>query len=99
MSVELRDRIEDELRTLRGRVDDLEKKVRLLGHDCGDDLEDLTTLRYSLYGATAPIYVPTGPTRFSAMQGVHLILQHLGLKLKHIKSQPARTELAPKEPT
>lgn len=34
-------------------------------------------------------------TRISAMNAVHLILRHLGLKLNHVEQVPARTELAP----
>jgi hypothetical protein len=91
---EIADIIREETKFLTDRVALLEQKVKDLAYDAGDDFTTIEDLREMSYGLK-----PKRIRRVSAMQGVSLIMKHLGLKFNRIEATPARVELAPIEDT
>ena len=68
------------------KVAALEEKVKQLQVDAGED--------FTYFQARSAGY-PRADYRVSAMDGVHLLMKHLGLRFNRVEQVPARTELIP----
>lgn len=83
--------VNHQLDQLSSRIVRLEERISKLEEEAG---EDYVTFRgETLPGFRDNPYFGEVGYRVSAMDAIRLLMEHLGLKFNHIRSQPARTEL------
>lgn len=75
------------LNDLEKKVKDLEATVQSLRDDAGEDYLSPLNDKMRAYG------MPFKSHRTSAMHLIRLVMDHLGLELKHIEPEPYRNEL------